>query len=107
VSRGRLSLLSRTTTNLYITGGDVNITDEDGDTPLYTVEKIETARLLIEHGARYDHVNAEGLTVRLDLILHPFGPLILWFYSRPNTWKKNTLTSHLTLPPSTPRPLPP
>ncbi|KAH9936059.1 ankyrin [Amylocystis lapponica] len=27
-------------------GGDVNITDEDGDTPLYVVENVETARYL-------------------------------------------------------------
>lgn len=57
------SLLSLTTTDCHTLGGDVNITDEDGDTPLYTVETIETARWLIEHGARYDHVNGEGLTV--------------------------------------------
>lgn len=44
-------------------GGDVNVTDEDGDTPLYTVEDIETARWLLEHGATADRSNADGLNV--------------------------------------------
>ncbi|KAI9568262.1 hypothetical protein HD554DRAFT_2022549 [Boletus coccyginus] len=35
-------------------GGDVNTTDEDGDTPLYTVENTDTARWLIDHGAVID-----------------------------------------------------
>ena len=65
-------MLVLTTTNYCLPGGDVNITDEDGDTPLYTVETIETARWLIEHGARYDHVNAEGLTVCPSPFLMPF-----------------------------------
>ena len=54
----------------------MNITDEDGDTPLYTVETTETAGWLIEHGARYDHVNTEGLTVRPGPPLIPLSPLI-------------------------------
>ncbi|KAF7796636.1 hypothetical protein EIP86_007818 [Pleurotus ostreatoroseus] len=41
-------------------GGDVNITDEDGDTPLYVVENVETARWLVEHGAVVDRRNREG-----------------------------------------------
>ena len=45
-------------------GGDVNIADADGDTPLYTVEDVDTARVLVEHGA-YIHVrNNEGISVR-------------------------------------------
>ncbi|KZV83130.1 ankyrin [Exidia glandulosa HHB12029] len=43
-------------------GGDVNIADNDGDTPLYTVESIQVARWLIEHGADPAHRNREGLT---------------------------------------------
>jgi uncharacterized protein len=43
-------------------GGDVNVTDEDGDTPLYTVETTDIARWLIDHGAKTDIRNAEGLT---------------------------------------------
>ncbi|KAH7930190.1 hypothetical protein BV22DRAFT_1001143 [Leucogyrophana mollusca] len=42
-------------------GGDVNITDDDGDTPLYTVETVETARWLVEHGATVDRENNEGV----------------------------------------------
>jgi len=44
-------------------GGDVNITDEDGDTPLYTVENIDTARWLIDHGAVIDRRNGAGVPV--------------------------------------------
>lgn len=50
-------------------GGEVNLTDDDGDTPLYTVEDTETARFLVEHGAAIDHRNAEGVSVCLFLSL--------------------------------------
>ncbi|KAG0705656.1 ankyrin repeat-containing domain protein [Suillus ampliporus] len=43
-------------------GGDVDITDEDGDTPLYAVENIETARWLLDHGATLDRQNNEGVS---------------------------------------------
>lgn len=43
-------------------GGDVNVTDEDGDTPLYTVENVETAQWLISHGAITDRRNNEGVS---------------------------------------------
>ncbi|EGN98703.1 hypothetical protein SERLA73DRAFT_89676 [Serpula lacrymans var. lacrymans S7.3] len=43
-------------------GGDVNVTDDDGDTPLYTVENVETARWLVQHGAIVDRTNTEGLS---------------------------------------------
>jgi hypothetical protein len=46
-------------------GGDVNITDSDGDTPLYTVENVETARFLVEQGAVVDRRNGEGISVRV------------------------------------------
>jgi len=46
------------------TGGNVNITDSDGDTPLFTIENIETARFLVEHGATVDIRNNEGISVR-------------------------------------------
>ncbi|KZS92393.1 ankyrin [Sistotremastrum niveocremeum HHB9708] len=42
-------------------GGDVNITDEDGETPIYTVESVEVAHWLIDHNARLDIRNSEGL----------------------------------------------
>jgi len=44
------------------TGGDVNVTDEDGETPLYTVENVETAQFLVNHGAAPAWQNHEGLT---------------------------------------------
>ncbi|KAF8899936.1 ankyrin repeat-containing domain protein [Gymnopilus junonius] len=43
-------------------GGDVNITDADGDTPLYTVENLETARYLVQHGAIVARQNMEGVS---------------------------------------------
>jgi hypothetical protein len=46
-----------------IAGGNVNVTDEDGDTPLYTVENIETACFLVNNGADPTWQNNEGLTV--------------------------------------------
>ncbi|KAK7044233.1 hypothetical protein VNI00_007955 [Paramarasmius palmivorus] len=57
-------VLHLTFTNL---GGNVNITDSDGDTPLYTVENIETARFLVDHGAVIDRVNSEGISPILHL----------------------------------------
>lgn len=41
----------------------MNITDEDNDTPIYTVETIESAKWLVEHGAVLDRRNNEGLSV--------------------------------------------
>ncbi|KAJ3983950.1 ankyrin [Lentinula detonsa] len=43
-------------------GGDLNITDSDGDTPIYTVENIETAQYLVDKGATIDRVNEEGIS---------------------------------------------
>ncbi|KAF8896285.1 ankyrin repeat-containing domain protein [Infundibulicybe gibba] len=43
-------------------GGDVNITDADGDSPLYTVENVETARFLVQHGAVIDRTNNESIS---------------------------------------------
>jgi ankyrin repeat protein len=48
-------------------GGDVNVTDNDGDTPLYTVEDVPTARFLVEHGAIIARQNLEGVSVRPSL----------------------------------------
>jgi hypothetical protein len=57
-SYGQLEVLAY----LVNQGGDVNITDEDGDTPLYTVENVETAQWLINHGAVIDRRNSEGVS---------------------------------------------
>lgn len=43
-------------------GGDINITDEDGDTPLFSVEDLETAKYVIELGGNPSHRNTSGLT---------------------------------------------
>jgi len=47
-----------------LTGGNVNVTDNDGDTPLYTVENVQTARFLVENGAIVARQNLEGVSVR-------------------------------------------
>ncbi|KAI5982682.1 ankyrin repeat-containing domain protein [Pisolithus marmoratus] len=57
-SYGQLQVLSY----LVSHGGDVNVTDADGDTPLYTVENVETAQWLISHGAAIDRRNNEGVS---------------------------------------------
>lgn len=44
----------------------MNVTDSDGDTPLYTVEDIPTAQWLVQHGAIVDRRNVEGITVSHD-----------------------------------------
>lgn len=48
----------------------MNITDNDGDTPLYTVETVETARFLVERGAVVDRTNNEGVSVSYTSHLH-------------------------------------
>lgn len=56
-------------------GGNPNIEDSDGDTPLYTVEDVETAEWLVQHGAVTDRVNSEGISVRFPFntpVLFPF-----------------------------------
>lgn len=64
ISKGRLGLwVMHRSANHCDKGGDVNVTDEDGETPLYTVENIETAQFLVNHGADPAWKNHEGLTV--------------------------------------------
>jgi len=43
-------------------GGDVNVKDNDNETPLFTVESVEVARWLINHGADITIQNADGMT---------------------------------------------
>lgn len=57
-SYGHIELLEY----LVSKGGDVNVTDEDGDTPIYTAESLEVAKWLIDHGAVVDRVNTEGIS---------------------------------------------
>lgn len=51
-------------------GGDVNVTDDDGDTPLYTVENVETARFLVDNGAIVNRQNLEGVSVSIRPVPH-------------------------------------
>ena len=44
-------------------GADINIRDNDGDTPLYVAETIQVAQYLLERGALLDTVNEEGISV--------------------------------------------
>lgn len=44
-------------------GGDINITDDDGETPLYVVETVGMARLVVELGGNPNHRNGDGMTV--------------------------------------------
>lgn len=48
---------------LLLRGGDINIQDNEGDTPLHHVEDVETARLMVEQlKADYKITNNEGQT---------------------------------------------
>ena len=51
----------------------MNIADGDGDTPLYTVENLETARFLVQHGAVVARHNNEGISVRISFIQSAFS----------------------------------
>ncbi|KAI0064784.1 hypothetical protein BV25DRAFT_1777501, partial [Artomyces pyxidatus] len=57
-SYGQLEVLDY----LISKGGDVDVPDGDGDTPLYTVENTDTARYLVEHGATVARRNREGVS---------------------------------------------
>ncbi|TRM65124.1 ankyrin repeat-containing domain protein [Schizophyllum amplum] len=57
-SYGQLQVLEY----LISRGGDVNVIDSDGDTPLYTVEDVATAQFLVDHGATVARTNHEGIS---------------------------------------------
>jgi ankyrin repeat protein len=63
---------------LISVGGDINLRDDDGDTPLYVVESVEMARWMIERGAQWGVVNEEGLSVSLCSSLGFCGGWISW-----------------------------
>jgi len=48
---------------LIRSGANVNITDPDGDSPLFVCEDVESVKVLIEAGADPKHVNESGMTV--------------------------------------------
>ncbi|TIA88768.1 hypothetical protein E3P99_02405 [Wallemia hederae] len=49
-------------------GGNVNIVDDDNETPLFVAEDADIARLLVEHGADAAHRNSQGQTALERLI---------------------------------------
>jgi len=62
-SYGHLDILSY----LISRGGNVNVTDEDGETPLFLVETKDVARFLVDNGADATWKNQEGLTPATSL----------------------------------------
>ncbi|OCH94446.1 ankyrin [Obba rivulosa] len=100
---------------LIAKGGDVNVTDEDGDTPLYVVEDVATARFLVEHGAIADHRNFEGVSP-VEHLLEDFpevatyleslrsslandnsiSPTLSPTHSQPSQHVQNLVSEHLT-----------
>ncbi|CAK5268732.1 unnamed protein product [Mycena citricolor] len=75
-SYGHLNVLEY----LISKGGDVNVTDDDGDTPLYTVEDVATARFLVEKGAQVDRQNKEGVSP-IDHLQEEFGDVANYLQS--------------------------
>ena len=63
-----MAMVSRRAELMFVcfVGGDINITDSDGDTPLYTVESVEVAQYLVGKGAIVDRQNLEGISVSLQ-----------------------------------------
>jgi ankyrin repeat protein len=49
---------------LLTVGGDINLTDDEGETPLFTVETMEAAQFLVAQGANVSQQNEEGQNVR-------------------------------------------
>ncbi|KAJ4476230.1 ankyrin [Lentinula aciculospora] len=62
-------------------GGDINIADSDGDTPIYTVENIVTAQYLVDNGATIDRVNGEGISP-ITHLLEDFPQVSAYLQSR-------------------------
>ncbi|KIJ12821.1 hypothetical protein PAXINDRAFT_177119 [Paxillus involutus ATCC 200175] len=83
-SYGQLAVLAY----LVSQGGDVNITDEDGDTPIYTVEDVQTAQWLISHGAVVDRRNNEGVSP-IEHLEEDFPDIATFLQSQSNTSSVN------------------
>lgn len=63
-SYGHIDLL----TVLLARGANVNLTDDDGDTPLHSCEDIKTAEFLLEHKADIMQKNSDGQHVLTKLL---------------------------------------
>ncbi|GAA6009291.1 hypothetical protein JCM11491_004260 [Sporobolomyces phaffii] len=48
-------------------GGDINLVDEDGETPLFVVETVGMARLVVQLGGNAQHRNSDGMTAAQQL----------------------------------------
>lgn len=57
-------------------GGDINILDGDGETPLFLVETAEMARVVVGLGGNPELRNMEGLSVRSLCFLFLLGFLL-------------------------------
>jgi hypothetical protein len=62
-------------TYLLVKGGNINVTDNEGETPLFTAESVATARWLVEHGADPKVQNLEGQTVRRHVRFRALKPI--------------------------------
>lgn len=63
-SYSHINLLRYLLKHNTIKPGDVDVQDDDGDTPLFLVEDVETAKVLVEEfGADAHRKNKEGLSV--------------------------------------------
>lgn len=69
----------------------MNVTDEDGDTPLYVVENVETARFLVEHGAVVQRTNHEGISP-VEHLSEDFPDVSAYLSSLPTTTSDSTLS---------------
>ena len=50
---------------LLSVGGDINVLDAEGESPLFTVESVEAAGWLMDHGADMGVENDDGQNVSL------------------------------------------
>ncbi|VDB88420.1 unnamed protein product [Peniophora sp. CBMAI 1063] len=92
-SYGHLDLLEY----LVSHGGNVNVTDEDGDTPLYTVENVETATWLVQHGATVERQNSEGISPAEHLD-EDFPDVASYLRSLSTTATTNTVSNDAMVP---------
>jgi len=86
-SYGQLHILGY----LISRGGDVNVIDDDGDTPLYVVENIETARFLVDHGALVQRANNEGISP-IEYLSEDFPEVSAYLSSLPSASATTTTT---------------
>ncbi|KAF6749483.1 ankyrin [Ephemerocybe angulata] len=80
-------------------GGDVNVTDDDGDTPLYTVESIDTAQYLVQHGAAIAYTNREGISP-IEHLSEDFPAVAAYLQSASNQTSAATHPSQTVTQPS-------